>query len=784
HGVQENIAIYTNSNLNISGGTITARSGDILGDGASYGIYAGISLTVSGGTITVSCGNATVYYAIVTPTSPTFFGYTPLIMAGDSEENASRVTTPIESYGFIESYIRIEPSYTITYIITYRPGANGSGSVSTDSKIHATDIGLRGVTFTRTGYTQTGWATSDGGAKSYELEAIYSVDEAVDLYPVWTIIDLPDPDIATVDAAKIAAYNASYLNMTQASTVSGAAINVTLKATAEAAVNNSSVTTTINGISYTEPVVGTSANPNGTNGTYTFTVTVTKGVQSQTTEQKSITIISTPFIGATDTEAVEAAKVVIVNGTVNVAYGANQNTKTAAVQTYMNNLINSTATATGVTGIVTYSSGNTYSVTISKGSASDTKTISMTVNEAANPSPTPTPTPVPNPDPTPVPDPDPTPSTVERTEGTVEKDKQQDEGAPVANINNSSDELKTTVLTHDEQELVARGENAKIILKVTDIGSSISEEEKKLIQDKLVAENKKEEKEADEDAALDIAILYVDLTLYKQVGSQEQTKVTETNEKISISLEIPEEFWNTDKTKSREFYVMRIHEGKVTRIEGSYDAIKQIFTFETDRFSTYALTYQDSNKIATYEGFRYLQLKVKSDKTSQTLSYKRKGTIDGYLIFGGKCGEEMVELADLPAKTTGYVIEDCIPRTFYKYQVKAYRVIDGEKIIVMTSKAVHSIVNGKTYADPTKVTLDMTSITLTKGDNKVLTGQVVLPKGKKLKTHTTVIRFESSNSEIASVNSKGKITGKAEGTCYIYAYAQNGVYKRIKVTVK
>ena len=36
-------------------------------------------------------------------------------------------------------------------------------------------------------------------------------------------------------------------------------------------------------------------------------------------------------------------------------------------------------------------------------------------------------------------------------------------------------------------------------------------------------------------------------------------------EKISISLEIPEDFWNTDVTKSREFYVMRIHDGEITR---------------------------------------------------------------------------------------------------------------------------------------------------------------------------------------------------------------------------
>ena len=30
----------------------------------------------------------------------------------------------------------------------------------------------------------------------------------------------------------------------------------------------------------------------------------------------------------------------------------------------------------------------------------------------------------------------------------------------------------------------------------------------------------------------------------------------------------------------------------------------------------------------------------------------------------------------------------------------------------------------------------------------------------------------------------GKVTGKKKGTCYIYAYAQNGVYVRVTVTVR
>ena len=62
--------------------------------------------------------------------------------------------------------------------------------------------------------------------------------------------------------------------------------------------------------------------------------------------------------------------------------------------------------------------------------------------------------------------------------------------------------------------------------------------------------------------------------------------------------------------------------------------------------------------------------------------------------------------------------------------------------------------------------------------------QLVLLKGKKMKEHIAAIRYGSTNKAVATINSKGKIMAKEKGTCYVYAYAQNGVFKKIKVTVE
>ena len=80
---------------------------------------------------------------------------------------------------------------TITYSAgsTTHTGGNAiSGSHANDTKVCSTNLTLPGATFTTTGYTQDGWATSDGGSKVYNLGATnYSTEGNATLYPHWTV---------------------------------------------------------------------------------------------------------------------------------------------------------------------------------------------------------------------------------------------------------------------------------------------------------------------------------------------------------------------------------------------------------------------------------------------------------------------------------------------------------------------------------------------------------------------------------------------------------------------
>ena len=74
----------------------------------------------------------------------------------------------------------------VTYDVTYNPGRYGAGGAQTDKKTGEVPLALRSAIFTREGYAQTGWATTDGGEKAYELGAEYAADAPILLYPVWT----------------------------------------------------------------------------------------------------------------------------------------------------------------------------------------------------------------------------------------------------------------------------------------------------------------------------------------------------------------------------------------------------------------------------------------------------------------------------------------------------------------------------------------------------------------------------------------------------------------------
>ena len=109
-------------------------------------------------------------------------------------------TIGTEEYdGTVVTLIEGVASYLKRWTVSYRPGEYGVGSEQTATKLNGVDLTLEGAIFTRSGYMQTGWSVTDGGAKSYELEDTYATDAEIVLYPYWTA-DPTEPAKAFAEA--------------------------------------------------------------------------------------------------------------------------------------------------------------------------------------------------------------------------------------------------------------------------------------------------------------------------------------------------------------------------------------------------------------------------------------------------------------------------------------------------------------------------------------------------------------------------------------------------------
>ena len=78
------------------------------------------------------------------------------------------------------------------YTVTYSKGNYGTGNNITDNKVYGTALTLKDKgNFTREHYTQTAWNTNANGTggTSYALEASYTQEAELQLYPTWTPIE-------------------------------------------------------------------------------------------------------------------------------------------------------------------------------------------------------------------------------------------------------------------------------------------------------------------------------------------------------------------------------------------------------------------------------------------------------------------------------------------------------------------------------------------------------------------------------------------------------------------
>ena len=177
--------------------------------------------------------------------------------------------------------------------------------------------------------------------------------------------------------------------------------------------------------------------------------------------------------------------------------------------------------------------------------------------------------------------------------------------------------------------------------------------------------------------------------------------------------------------------------------------------------------------------FGKLCVKVKkSKKKAISLTWKNIQVAKTYVIYGAKCGTSYKKIATVHSKT--FTDKKLRKGTYYKYMVVA---LNEKGEVVAISKLIHVATKGGKVGNCKKLKVNKSKVNLKQGKKfKLKVKQIAESKKVKLKKHRK-IAFESDNQDVAVVSKKGIITAKKKGKCSVYVYAQNGVYKKIKIRV-
>ena len=292
----------------------------------------------------------------------------------------------------------------------------------------------------------------------------------------------------------------------------------------------------------------------------------------------------------------------------------------------------------------------------------------------------------------------------------------------------------------------------------------------------------------------------IPMEIQKLTIEAEKETLTKIGESTELKVKIEPE--NADLQKliwksHNEKVAITDENGKVTAV-GNGTAEITVTTEDGKITASIMITVKvpDEPTINKTTGFRRLRARsVKQTKTSVTLQWNIIKDADGYFVYGNRCntGTKSYKYRKLANITGGdistWTQKDLKKGTYYKYVVKAYRLVNGKKVVTDTSISVHVVTGGGKYGNAKAVSVtqignkkNVSKITLKMGKTAQIKAKEV-KKDKKIERHRKLC-YESSNTKVATVTPDGLIRATGKGTCTIWVYAQNGVYKALKITVK
>lgn len=421
--------------------------------------------------------------------------------------------------------------------------------------------------------------------------------------------------------------------------------------------------------------------------------------------------------------------------------------------------------------------------------------------------------------------------------GVVSKDVEKDESVPDTKLSTGVEELADAILTQEEKVEIEKGTDIKFILNVKDAKDTVSSDDKAVVQEVLNGSSI---------VKGFVVGQYLDIRLFKIVG-ETRSAISETKEKITIAMDVPENLKSSDSSKPRIFAVIRVHDG-VAEVLSDLDDDDDTITIATDRFSAYAIVYKEAGAEPTPTATptatptvtptatptvaptatpgagednkptpaptatqgagkekpsdkeeRKIQLHsgLKATQTGNKLqiSWGRVKGADGYSLYVQYCNKDFTAKSLNQVKSgkkTKITVKKVNGKKLdttknFKMYIVAWKWKNGKKSTLAKTLTVH--IAGKDsvkYTNVKTIKVKKTSYTMKKGDAVTLRPKAVLYNKRKKQLsakHTKEFRYISSNKKIATVTAGGKIKARGTGSCTIYVFAKNGCKRKIKIKI-
>lgn len=153
---------------------------------------------------------------------------------------------------------------------------------------------------------------------------------------------------------------------------------------------------------------------------------------------------------------------------------------------------------------------------------------------------------------------------------------------PTLTVDKEVDEKNTSVII----DTIKNDEVLKDIVATQDTSVSLVVKPIEKVEEEVKEEFSKTVKDS-------VILDFIDISISVKVA-EEEYKLTNLNNEITLEVDLPTDLPEIAKGYSRKYFILRQHDNQIEKIDATLSEDGKMLSFNTDKFSTYAIAYVDN----------------------------------------------------------------------------------------------------------------------------------------------------------------------------------------------